>query len=43
MDNGETPGRELSRYNTRRSSTGLTHKPYESMLMKELPGNFRKL
>ena len=37
MNNGEKPGR-LSRYNTRRSSIGEGHKPYEHMLLKELPG-----
>ena len=27
------------RYNTRRSSIGDGHKPYEHMLLKELPGD----
>ena len=38
MNNGEKPGRRLSSYNTRRSSVGELHKPYEHMLLKELPG-----
>jgi hypothetical protein len=43
MNNGEKPGRQLNRYNTRRSSVGECHKPYEHMLLKELPGNFRRV
>ena len=43
MNNGEKPGRQLSRYNTRRSSVGSVHKPYEQMLLKELPGNFTRI
>lgn len=39
-NNVENPGRKLNRYNTRRSSIGDSHKPYEHMLLKELPGNF---
>ncbi|XP_028395796.1 transient receptor potential cation channel subfamily V member 3-like [Dendronephthya gigantea] len=38
MNNEDKPTRRLSRYNTRRSSIGNVHKPYEHLLLKELPG-----
>ena len=43
MNNEEMPERQLARYNTRRSSVGSAHKPYEHMLLKELPGSFKKI
>lgn len=41
MENGKEPGRRLSQlsgYNSRRSCVGEVHKPYEKMLLEEIPG-----
>ncbi|XP_046860869.1 transient receptor potential channel pyrexia-like isoform X4 [Xenia sp. Carnegie-2017] len=41
MENGKEPGSRLSQlsgYNSRRSCVGEVHKPYEKMLLEELPG-----